>query len=237
MPAYPDAPSPRPTLVREQPKDRLFPDRFRRIWGMVEAIAEAPGWSRRELADRFILSERQVQADLTIIRHDMRLPLVRDRGYRFTGEGGAAASGGLTIEDALLLVTLVETGGDRRLLRGRERIDSLVSKLPVVFPPHLQPLVTRMLDAVRSAKTVHNRLFVGLASATLRGGWLRLSYPYGTGPAGCDDPIVKPELILPYCGGWYVIAETDPSDRTRSRMLPLDTVTAVTLAGVPDAQR
>ena len=62
---------------------RLVAERFRRIWQLVEDIAREPGKSRKELAGEFSLSERQVQADLNVIRREMGLPLVRRQGYRF----------------------------------------------------------------------------------------------------------------------------------------------------------
>src|SRR5499433_3444679 len=62
---------------------RLVAERFRRIWQLVEDIAGQPGKSRKELASQFALSERQVQADLNVIRREMGLPLVRRQGYRF----------------------------------------------------------------------------------------------------------------------------------------------------------
>src|SRR5260370_38408231 len=62
---------------------RLVAERFRRIWQLVEDIASHPGKSRKELAAQFALSERQVQADLNVIRREMSLPLVRRQGYLF----------------------------------------------------------------------------------------------------------------------------------------------------------
>ena len=62
---------------------RLVAERFRRIWQLVEDIASDPGKSRKEFANQFALSERQVQADLNVIRREMDLPLVRRQGYRF----------------------------------------------------------------------------------------------------------------------------------------------------------
>src|SRR3954454_1033024 len=86
-------------------RKRLVADRFRRIWHIVEDIAETPGKSRRELADKFHLSERQVQADLNIIRTDMRLPLVRRQGYRFFAEGTPGGGEGcFDLREAQLLV-------------------------------------------------------------------------------------------------------------------------------------
>lgn len=70
-------------------RQRLVADRFRRVWALAEEIAANPGQTRRELADRFYVSERQIQADLNIIRADLRLPLVRRQAYRYADEGGA----------------------------------------------------------------------------------------------------------------------------------------------------
>src|SRR3954465_11114743 len=61
-------------------RKRLVADRLPRIWHIGEDIAETPGKSRRELADKFHLIEGQVQADLNIIRTARGLPLVRLQG-------------------------------------------------------------------------------------------------------------------------------------------------------------
>ena len=92
------APCPKPRPIADDDYDnlngvladhkRLAAERFRRIWQLVEDIARFPGKSRKELAAQFSLSERQVQADLNVIRREMELPLVRRLwgvGYSFTG--------------------------------------------------------------------------------------------------------------------------------------------------------
>lgn len=69
---------------------RLMADRFAWVWAVVTKIANEPGLSRGQLADHFHVCERQIQMDLSIIRADMRLPLIRRQGYRFVDEGAAA---------------------------------------------------------------------------------------------------------------------------------------------------
>src|SRR3982751_5978745 len=89
---------------------RLAAERFRRIWQLVEDIASQPGKSRKELAAQFALSERQVQADLNVIRREMGLPLVRRQGYRFltdTQDTGPQFS----LAEAQLLLMLLRRGG------------------------------------------------------------------------------------------------------------------------------
>src|SRR5437764_2318875 len=120
-------------------RKRLVADRFRRIWQIVEHIAREAGKSRRELADRFSLSERQVQADLNVIRAEMRLPLVRRQGYRFVNQEGGPI-GVLELQEAQLLLLLVRQAQADRSMPA-DRLASLIDKLPGLFPPHLQPLI------------------------------------------------------------------------------------------------
>src|SRR5437868_2185976 len=113
-------------------RKRLVADRFRRIWQIVEFIASEPGCSRRDLARRFALSERQVQADLNVIRSEMRLPLARRQGYRFLADD-SAGSEMFTLAEAQLLVMVL-----RRAVRDRgiptDRVQALLVKLPHMFP-------------------------------------------------------------------------------------------------------
>ena len=213
-------------------RKRLVADRFRRIWAVVEEIAANPGHSRGELADRFHLSERQVQADLNIIRTDMRLPLIRRQGYRFADEGaGIGGEGAPDLREAQLLVMIL-----RQALRDRgiprEPLAALMDKLPGMFPTHLQPLVQRTLDAVTSSRSTQQQVFAALGDALLRRAAVKLHYPIGHASSpNLSEPILVPELLLPYLASWYVIgAVRQRSDR--SMMLDLEGVTAVTLADV-----
>jgi predicted DNA-binding transcriptional regulator YafY len=218
-------------------KRRLVADRFRRIWAMVEDIAETPGKSRRELADTFHLSERQVQADLMMIRTDMRLPLVRRQGYRFVAEGPANGAGTFDLREAQLLVMILRQSMKDRSIPS-DRLHSMMAKLPGMFSPHLQPLVDRTLEAVTAARSSQQQqVFAVLADGLLRGAYVKLHYPPGDMSSPIPDPIVRPELLLPYLSSWYVVGEHrsgNPGfERIRSLMLPLDAVTAVTLAEAP----
>lgn len=60
--------------------------RTARILDLIQRIAVRPHqWKRNALAADFEISERQVQKDLDIVRHRLRLPLQHDRqGYYFT---------------------------------------------------------------------------------------------------------------------------------------------------------
>jgi predicted DNA-binding transcriptional regulator YafY len=210
-------------------RKRLVADRFRRIWHIVEDIAETPGKSRKELADKFHLSERQVQADLNIIRSDMHLPLVRRQGYRFVSEHQSGGGlGSFKLQEAQLLVMIM-----REAMRNRsippDRLNSLLRKLPSMFPAHLQPLVHRTLEAVIMPRSgQQQQVFAALADGLLRGSNVQLHYPPGDTSSPLPEPIVRPELLLPYLNSWYLIGEC--RQRSRTMMFNLDGVTAVTVA-------
>jgi predicted DNA-binding transcriptional regulator YafY len=212
---------------------RLVADRFRRIWTIVEAIAQEPGCSRRELAERFALSERQLQADLNVIRSDMALPLVRRQGYRFEPEElGPESRFGLG-DAHLLALALAHLAADGSV--PREAVGSLAAKLPGVFPLHLRGLLRQVLAA-----TVGDcqgepgyRVFAVLAEAMRGGTPVRLHYQLDFASGGALRPIVRPELVIPYLGCWYLIGECYQPRKTM--MFPLDAVAEVTHA--PEGRR
>lgn len=201
---------------------RLVADRYRRVWHLVEEIAANPGHSRGELAEWQHLSERQVQADLNIIRDEFRLPLVRRQGYCFASDDGAGQSvGTLTLRDALLLLScLVEA---RYGLRDRNALNDLMNKVMGFCPAHLQPLLRLVADEAisrgpRPATTVCNALLAGK----------RVELRYVTTNEERTVEIL-PEMVVPARGRWFVIGQG--RDHGRTRMLPLDGARAVTAGG------
>lgn len=224
-----DVPLAVPRRTSVAPHKRLVADRFRRIWHIVEDIAARPGQSRRELADRFHLSERQVQADLNIIRTDMRLPLVRRQGYRFMAEGApGGGDGSFDLREAQLLVMILRQASRDRTIPA-DRLRAMLRKLPSMFPAHLQPLVQRTLEAVTARHGgTQQQVFAALADGLLRGTFVKLHYPPGDFSSVVSEPIMRPELLIPYLDSWFVIGECQ--QRNRVMMFRLDTVAAVTLA-------
>jgi predicted DNA-binding transcriptional regulator YafY len=207
---------------------RLAAERFRRIWQLVEDVASTPGKSRKELAAQFSLSERQVQADLNVIRREMNLPLVRRQGYRFlteTSEGGPQFS---LAEAQLLLMLLRRAAHDPSL--PVDRLRGLMIKLPFLFPLHLRPLVAKTLEAANASERGgrQQEIFAALAEALLRKSYVKLHYRAGDPVSAIQEPIVQPEVLFPYCKSWHLIGNC----RQRGRMMvfDLDSVVAVTAA-------
>jgi predicted DNA-binding transcriptional regulator YafY len=208
-------------------RKHLVADRFRRIWRIIEEIAQEPGKSRRDLAQTYGLSERQLQSDLNLIRTDIGLPLVRRQGYRFEIEQRALPPA-LTLREAqLLLLALRMLGRDRAVLQNE--LLALLRKLPGLFPPHLRPLADRALGSSgRNANPRGQRddIFTTLSEATVRKAQVRLHYPPGDDSSSIQEPIVRAELLLPYSKSWYLIGQC--AQRKRVMMFDLESVTAVT---------
>jgi predicted DNA-binding transcriptional regulator YafY len=208
---------------------RLVAERFRRIWQLVEDIASTPGKSRKELAGQFSLSERQVQADLNVIRREMNLPLVRRQGYRFltdTQETGPKFS----MEEAQLLLMLLRRAAHDPSLPN-DRLRALMVKLPFLFPLHLRPLVAKTLEVASAADRGgrQQEIFGALAEALLRKSYVKLHYPAGDPISAIQEPIVQPEVLFPYCQSWHLIGRCRQRDRVM--VFDLDTVVAVTPGG------
>jgi predicted DNA-binding transcriptional regulator YafY len=203
-------------------RKRLVADRFQRIWQIVEFIAREPGKSRKELAERFALSERQVQADLNVVRVEMRLPLVRRQGYRFVNQEGGP-TGTLSLQEAQLLLLLLRRAQVERSV-AQDHLDGLIDKLPSLFPPHLQPLIGKMVQGGPSRKRQHE-FFETLTRAILNGTEVRLHYPRGTSLSAVAEPEVMPSLLLPYQDSWYLIGTC--KHRNRLMMFELDAVDGV----------
>jgi predicted DNA-binding transcriptional regulator YafY len=202
-------------------RKRLVADRFQRIWKIVEYIAREPGKSRRELADRFSLSERQVQADLNVIRSEMRLPLVRRQGYRFVHEEGGP-SGVLELQEAQTLLLLLRRAQVERSVPV-DHLTALIDKLPTLFPPHLQPLIGQMVQG-GNLRRRQQEFFETLTRAILNGTTVKLLYGRGATVA-LAEPEVIPALVVPYLDSWYVIGTC--KQRNRLMMFELDTVEGV----------
>jgi predicted DNA-binding transcriptional regulator YafY len=207
---------------------RLVAERFRRIWQLVEDVASQPGKSRKELAAQFSLSERQVQADLNVIRREMNLPLVRRHGYRFVTDTQDPGPHFSLDEAQLLLMLLRRAAHDSTL--PVERLRSLMGKLPFLFPLHLRPLVTKTLEAASASEHGgrQQEIFAALAEAQQRKSYVKLHYPAGDPVSAIQEPIVQPEVLFPYCQSWHLIGNC----RQRGRMMvfDLDNVVAVTAA-------
>ncbi|MCL5736461.1 MAG: WYL domain-containing protein [Actinobacteria bacterium] len=207
-------------------RDQLAIDRLSRIWAIIEHIAENPGTSRRRLAERYALSERQVQEDLRVIREELRFPLVRHKGYRFSA-GRDHVVLDFTFSEARALISALRLAALDRAVP-QESLRSLLSKLPAVFPLHLQPLIRKSLESLGNPEpAIEERVFLALTEALFEKRPVRLHLSARAGGLA-PDPIVEPHLLMPYLGSWYLVGRC--RQKKRVMMFKVESIEAVTLA-------
>jgi predicted DNA-binding transcriptional regulator YafY len=207
-------------------RDQLAIDRLGRIWAIVEHIAEHPGTSRQKLAKRYSLSERQVQEDLRVIREELRFPLVRRKGYRFSADDDHVVLDFSFSEARALISALKIAALDRSI--PQEPLRSLLAKLPSVFPLHLQPLIRKSLESLGNPEpALEEQLFLLLTEALFERRPVRLHLSSRAG-GGIPDPVVEPSLLMPYLGTWYLVGRCH--QKKRVMMFKMESIEAVTLA-------
>ena len=207
-------------------RKRLSVDRCLRLWGIVEHISLHAGLGRLELAQAFALSERQLQADLNVIRDRIGLPLVRVHGYRFAG--APAPSHALTLTDLVALAPMIQQARTNAAAPP-EPLAALANRLPSLFLPSIQELARAALRLPLAQEHIQSpEDFLLLADAWLRTQPVRLQYLSGTGPGFASDPVVVPQVLMPYEGSWYVIGPCPQAGRVA--LFALDAVQAVAFA-------
>lgn len=198
--------------------ERLVAERFRRVWAVAELIAFEPGVTRQQMAKRFFVSERQIQADLYIVGNEMGLSLGRQSGYRFLDARGQPANGGLAFKDAVLLLESM-----RRTLRlpdvPHDAIRDLLGRVPETFAPHLRPFGRHAAARIKAG---------GIA-----GPWECVVKAICNGHAvkfrrlrdvdsGSPLSQITPEMLIPWRSGWYVIGEGNLNHDKRRLMVAVD---------------
>ena len=174
-----------------------------RIWALAEYIYGHPGVTRSVLAHRFSVSERQVQSDMTLMRKDLALPLNRSHGYHLGA--GAVDQATLSMRDISTLFQVID-----RALRdqsiSRKELNATVGRLVEAFPPHLQQLARGTLspEAAVDGRPA-SPLLASLVTALVERQPVKLRFASSPGPGHPIESILKPEVLLPYQGDWYVV--------------------------------
>jgi predicted DNA-binding transcriptional regulator YafY len=109
----------------------------------------------------------------------------------------------------------------------RASLQELMAKLPKAFPPPLQPLVRRTLSEPTDAHLGPGpEIFACLASALVRQQPVKLCYLAREGAGTLAEPIVDPEILLPFQRSWYLIGRCH--QRKRVVMFCLDRLASAT---------
>ncbi len=106
---------------------------------------------------------------------------------------------------------------------------TLAGKLADIFPPQLRPLVREALSAATSdGPEALPNLLVLLAEAMAQRKAVRLRFALPAGSGLPNEPILEPEVLLPYADSWYLIGHC--RQRNRVLMVCLDNLESVAVS-------
>ena len=182
--------------------------RIARILEIIQLISDRPRhWKRKMLADKFEISERQIQKDLSVIRHGLRLPLENDGdGYYFTRLPGLPTVS-YTFNEALALLLAARMAQAIPGVNSAE-LAAAIARLEALFPEEFLPLLRQSADRLpRSAKAPHRQEMLTLLHRALaERRRVRIIYAIGAKGGEESERVVEPYHIMPYVRSWQLIA-------------------------------
>ncbi|RPF46640.1 putative DNA-binding transcriptional regulator YafY [Thermodesulfitimonas autotrophica] len=182
--------------------------RVSRILELIHILTVSPRRYRRcDLAARFGVSERTIQKDLDIIRHGLKLPLVRSlQGYYFEKTPLLPVLQ-FTFSEALALLLAVQAA--RHVSgAGSPELAAALNRLAALFPPEFGTLLRQAasLPAVTAQREHRQRMLLLLNQALIQGRKVRILYTTHSRGGAQTERVVRPYHLLPHVRSWHLIA-------------------------------
>lgn len=198
--------------------------RTTRILDIIQRIAHQPRrWLRRDLADQYEISERQIDKDLQIIRHGLRLSLGHDsEGYYFEAMPQLPAVN-YTFSEALALL-LAARAAQAVPGVGSTDLAAAMARLESIFPKEFGPLLRQTVRQVQHFGTESPRqeklrlLYEAMAFRRK----VEMKYAVGSRGGEITHRVVRPYYLLPYVRSWQMIAYCEL--RQAEKMFKIDRI-------------
>ncbi len=117
--------------------------RLARILDLLQHLCVAPRrWTRRALAEKYEVSERQIQRDLTLVRNRLHLDLKRSVEGYYLGSVPRLPVVSYTLSEALALLLAAQAG--REFGVGSGELASAIGRLESVLPREFEPLLRQL---------------------------------------------------------------------------------------------
>jgi predicted DNA-binding transcriptional regulator YafY len=191
--------------------------RISRILELIQIITGRPGkYRRRDLAERFEISERMIQKDLDIIRNGLKLALSRSvEGYRFD-ELPRLPTVGFSFAEGVSLLLAVEAGR-RNTGIGTADLDAALGRLRGLFPPEFARRVRGLTSPAAMGKAVsyehRPQMLALLQLAILESRKVRIRYSTSSRGGAESTRVVHPYHILPFVRSWHLVAHCESRDK------------------------
>jgi predicted DNA-binding transcriptional regulator YafY len=205
--------------------------RISRVIEIVQMIAESPGrYLRRDLADRFEISERMIQKDLDIIRHGLKFELTHaPTGYIFERVPNLPSLH-FSLGEALSLLLAVQAAGQVPGI-GSFELAASIARLKALFPPEFIPLLNKVTGRpCLSARGEHRQEMLSLLNHALAQRCrVRITYETRSRGGEVSERIIDPYHIKLHVRSWHVIAYCQ--NRESVRTFKIDRIREASLLG------
>lgn len=204
-----------------------------RVLDMLQHISAAPEhWTRKSLAEKYEVGERQIQRDLDVIRYRLNLDLRRRREGYYLKEVPRLPVVHYTLAEALSLLLAAQAG--REFGVDSADLGSAIGRLESVFPSEFRPLLRELStppddDADEGLEAWLMALHRALAARRK----VRVSYSSASREGEVQDRVVRPYCLFPKNRSWYLLAYCEL--RNQVRTFKIDRILAAEL--LPDRYR
>lgn len=183
--------------------------RTARILDIVQNIAIAPRrWTRKALAAKYEVSERQIQKDLTIIRYRLNLDLENEGDGYFFKKIPRLPTLSYTFSEAIALLLAARVAQTLPGIDSAE-LASAIARLESLFPKETIPLLREAINDIpecfaESEDRLKKLTLLHRALADKK----QVKIVYKTASRGnmVSTRIVEPYRIIPYLKTWILIA-------------------------------
>lgn len=182
--------------------------RTARILNIVLMVATSPRrYLRRDLAERFEVSERMIDKDLEIIRHGLRLQMYRERSGYFFEQIPDLPTLKLGFTEALALLTAVQSAQKVSGI-GSPELAAAVARLESLFPDEYLTMLRQLAKPVPMTDQRQHRqsMLAVLGRAHLEGRKLWIRYETASRGGNINERIVHPYALVPYVRSWQLVA-------------------------------
>lgn len=203
--------------------------RTSRILEIVQLIAVAPRrYLRRDLAQRFEISERMIQKDLDVIRHGLKLRLMHSPDGYYFEEMPRLPALQYSFSEALALLLAVQAARQVSGI-GSAELAAAIARLEALFPPEFTPLLRQITSQpmVTVQREHRQQMLMLLHRALLEGRKVRMVYETRSRGGEVSERVVRPYHIMPYVRSWQLIAYCERRDEVV--MFKVDRIREATL--------
>ncbi len=182
--------------------------RTARVLDLIQQIAIAPHrWRRRDLSDKYEVSEKMIQKDLEIVRHGLRLPLCHDKSGYYFEHMPRLPTVSYTFAEALALLLAARTAQAIPGINSAE-LAAAIARLESLFPENFMPLLRQATDRLPTSATAAHRqaMLTLLHRALAERRQVRIVYATGSRGGEVNERIIEPYYIMPYVRSWQLIA-------------------------------